>query len=119
MSYAEIAAVEQRPTSRRRHWWTWLVWLFLAIVVLVVLGVGFVLVSLKRVPTFYTQAREQLSDPQVLEVSATEFETQAKEVQQAIESHTAWEQAFTEQQINAWLIKQSPQALAGRSTERF
>ncbi len=99
-------------TSGRKRLWVWLFWLLIVALLAVILGLTLVLLALRKEPEFYRTARQQLADSKLQQAAAEEFQHQAEELAKSIEAKKPWQIQFSQQQINAWLIKESSQ---GRS----
>jgi len=97
---------EPSPRKRRRLWWVF--WLFLPLLAVAILGTAFVLWSLKHEPEFYSAARAQLKDPQVRKTAVVQFEARTGELIESIRAKKPWQQEFTQDQINSWLIDELP-----------
>ncbi|MCA9054252.1 MAG: hypothetical protein KDA75_10470 [Planctomycetaceae bacterium] len=107
-SQAEKPEASPRPPGRRpRRWVRWL-WLLLPLLCATMLGVGYLLVALKREPEFYRQSRAALEDREVRQAAVAAFETQAAELEVVSKSADEWRIEFSEQQINAWLWEEFP-----------
>jgi uncharacterized protein YpmS len=81
-------------------------WLLLPVLAATVLGVGYVLIALRREPEFYRVTRAALQNETVRATAAAEFTAQTEELATAVETRADWTVEFTEQQINAWLMQE-------------
>ncbi|MEZ6055815.1 MAG: hypothetical protein R3C01_03830 [Planctomycetaceae bacterium] len=71
-----------------------------------IIGIALVFWSLKSEPTYYREARLKLADPVVRKAAAEEFEQKAEVLEQTTRKVGDWSEAFTEEEINAYLMEE-------------
>ena len=62
-----------------------------------------------RTPDFYERALTEQPPPEVRAAAAEDFETRTAELAREVEYAAAWDQTFTQRQINSWLAERLPE----------